>query len=99
TDHEYHIKAELPGIKKEDLKVTFENGLLTIKGERKQEKEEKDKKFHRIERYYGSFARSFSIPDNVDETKLKAEFKEGLLNIYLPKTQKPKSKSTEIALS
>ncbi|HEX5364989.1 MAG TPA: Hsp20/alpha crystallin family protein, partial [Gallionella sp.] len=63
TDIAYLIKAEIPGVKKEDVKVTIEDGMLTIQGERKQEKEEKDKKFHRIERSYGCFMRSFRVPD------------------------------------
>ena len=67
TDNEFVIKAEIPDISKEDVKVTVENGVLTFRGERKQEKEEKGKKFHRIERYYGYFCRSFSLPDNIDD--------------------------------
>src|ERR1700690_1818843 len=86
TDKEYTIKAELPEVNKEDVKVNIENGELTISGERKQEKEEKDKKFHRIERYYGSFMRSFTLPDNVDEANIKAVFKDGMLNLSLPKS-------------
>ena len=70
TDSEYTIKAELPEVKKEDVKVTFHNGVLTIQGERKQEKEEKGKKYHRVERSYGSFFRSFAVPETVDETKV-----------------------------
>ena len=72
TDNEYTIKAEIPEVKKEDVKVTLQDGELTIQGERKQEKEEKDKRYHRIERSYGSFLRSFSLPVNVDESKAKA---------------------------
>lgn len=99
TKNEYHIKVELPEVKKEDVKVSLADGMLQIKGERKLEKEEKDKKFHRIERYYGSFMRSFAIPDNVDESKLKAEYKDGMLNIHLPKSEKVKAKSTEIKIN
>lgn len=97
--NEYHIKVELPEVKKEDVKISLSDGMLHIKGERKLEKEEKDKKFHRIERFYGSFMRSFSVPDNVDEAKLKADYKDGMLNIYLPKSEKAKPKSTEIKIS
>lgn len=77
TDKEFTIKAELPEVKKEDVKVNIENGELCISGERKQEKEEKGKKFHRIERFYGSFMRSFTLPGNVDADNIKAEFKDG----------------------
>src|SRR5215510_14601999 len=66
TDHEYLIKAELPEVKKEDVKVTVENGVLTLEGERRQENEEKGKKFHRVERSDGSFVRSFTLPESVD---------------------------------
>src|SRR5512136_2175008 len=65
TDKEYVIRAELPAVKKEDVQVTLEQGMLTIKGERRQEKEDKNEKFHRVETFYGSFERSFSLPDNV----------------------------------
>ena len=71
---EYVVKAELPEVKKEDVKVTVENGILSITGERKFEKEEKGKKYHRIERSYGSFVRSFSLPDDADSEKVDAKF-------------------------
>ena len=96
TDKEYLIKAELPEVKKEDVKVSVDNGILRIEGERKQEKEEKGKKFHRIERSYGSFLRTFTLPDNVDATKVRADFKDGLLNVRLPKTEQAKPKAIEI---
>ncbi|HJV93678.1 MAG TPA: Hsp20/alpha crystallin family protein [Azonexus sp.] len=99
TDKEFLIKAEIPGVKKEDVKVTIESGMLTIKGERKMEKEEKGKKFHRVERSYGSFVRSFRIPDGVDESKIKAEFKDGVMNVALPKSEKAKSKALEIPVA
>lgn len=99
TDKEFVIKAEIPGVKKEDVKVTIESGMLTIKGERKMEKEEKGKKFHRVERSYGSFVRSFRIPDGVDESKVKAEFKDGVMNVALPKSEKAKSKALEIPVA
>lgn len=98
TDKEFTIKAELPEVNKEDVKVNVENGVLTLSGERKQEKEEKDKKFHRIERFYGSFLRSFTLPSNVDADKVKATFKNGMLNLSLPKSAKSKSKATEIKI-
>ena len=96
TDNEFIIKAEIPGVKKEDVKVTVDSGVLSIRGERKQEKEEKDKKFHRVERYYGSFTRSFTMPDNVDETKIEASFKDGMLNLRIPKTEAAKPKAIEV---
>jgi HSP20 family protein len=96
TDNEFTIKAEIPDVKKEDVKVTVDSGVLTIRGERKQEKEEKDKKFHRVERYYGSFTRSFTLPDNVDESKIEASFKDGMLNLQIPKTEAAKPKAIEV---
>src|SRR4030042_1532524 len=96
TDEAFVIKAEIPEVKKEDVKVTVDNGVLTIRGERKQEKEEKGKKFHRVERYYGSFTRSFTLPDNVDETKVKSSFKDGMLNLQIQKTEKAKPKAIEV---
>ena len=71
TEQECQIKAEIPDVKKEDVKVTVEDGVLTIQGERKHEKEEKGKKYHRIERSYGSFVRTFSLPDVIEEEKVK----------------------------
>ena len=96
TDGEYQIKAEIPDVKKEDVKVTVEDGVLTIQGERKQEKEEKGKRYHRIERSYGSFVRSFSLPDVIDEEKVKAEFKDGVLSLHLPKSEKAMPKAIEV---
>ena len=96
TDGSYQIKAEIPDVKKEDVKVTLEDGVLTIQGERKQEKEEKSKRYHRVERSYGRFVRSFTLPDVVDEEKVKAEFKDGILNLELPKSEKAKPKAIEV---
>jgi HSP20 family protein len=99
TDTAYLIKGEIPGVKREDVKVTIENGMLTIQGERKQEKEETGKKFSRVECSYGSFMRSFQVPDDADEDSVKAEFKDGMLNITLPKSAKGKSKSVDVAVA
>jgi len=95
-DKEYVIKADVPEVDKKDVKISVEEGVLTIQGERKKEKEEKGKKYHRIESSYGSFFRSFTLPENVAEDKLKAEFKDGILFIHLPKTEKPKPKAIEV---
>jgi HSP20 family protein len=96
TDKAFVIKAEIPEVNKEDVKVTIDNGILTIRGERKQEKEEKGKKIHRIERHFGIFTRSFTLPDNVDENKIKASFKDGMLNLHIHKTEEVKPKAIEI---
>ena len=99
TDGEYLIKAELPEVKKEDVKVTVEDGVLTIQGERRQEKEEKGKRYHRVERSYGSFVRSFTLPESVDEAGVKAEYKEGVLHLHLPKSEKVKPKAIDVKVS
>src|SRR5437867_1313118 len=95
-EKEYLIKAELPEMKREDVKVTVENGVLTMSGERKFEKEEKKRKFHRVERGYGTFVRSFTLPDDADASKVKAEFKNGLLTVHLPKSERAKPKQIEV---
>jgi len=97
-DKEYTIKAELPGINKEDVKVTVENGVLSISGERKSEKEEKDKKYHRIERTYGSFVRAFTLPEGTAGDKMNAEFKDGVLKLHLPKDETAKPKTVEVKI-
>jgi HSP20 family protein len=99
TEKEYLVKAELPDLKKEDVKVTVENGYLTIQGERKKETEEKGKKLHRIERFYGNFLRTFALPEYVDEAKVLAEFKDGMLRVRLPKLEKPRPKAIEVKVS
>jgi HSP20 family protein len=95
-EKEYLIKAEVPEVDKKDMKVTIQEGVLTIQGERKQEKEDKGSRFHRVERSYGSFVRSFTLPADVAEDKLKAEFKEGMLLVHLPKTETAKPKAIEV---
>ena len=86
TEKEYLVKADLPEVKKEDVKVEYEDGILTVEGERKLEKEEKGKTFHKIERGYGKFVRRFALPTEVDGTRVSAEFTEGVLNVHLPKS-------------
>ena len=95
-DKEYLIKADLPEMKKDEIKVNVENGVLTVSGERKTEKEEKNKRFHRIERSYGTFMRSFALPEDADGTKVAAEFKEGVLRVHLPKNPVAKPKAIEV---
>lgn len=99
TEKEYVIKAELPEVKKDDVKITVQDGVLTIQGERKSETEDKGRRFHRIERSYGSFVRSFSMPDFVDEAGVSAEFKDGVLNLHLPKTEKARPRAIEVKVS
>lgn len=96
TAEEYLVKAELPDVKKENVKVSVEEGVLRISGERKHEKEEKNKKYHRVERSYGSFMRAFQLPTAIDESKVVAEFKEGMLNVRLPKAERATAKAVEI---
>jgi len=98
-DKEYLIKAELPDVKKEDVKVTAEAGTLTIMGERKFEKEEKGRRYHRVERAYGTFGRSFSLPDDASPAKVSAEFKDGLLTVHLVKDEKAKPQQVEVKVS
>ena len=86
-------------MKREDVKVTVENGVLNITGERKLEKEEKDKKYHRIERSYGNFLRSFTLPDGADGSKVYAEFKDGVLKVHLPKSEKARAKALEVKVA
>jgi HSP20 family protein len=98
-DKEYLIKAELPEMRKEDVKVTAENGVLTISGERKFEKEEKKKKYHRVERGFGTFMRSFALPDDADFSKVNAEFKNGVLRVHVPKSEHAKPKQIEVKVA
>lgn len=95
-DKEYLVKADLPEMKKEEIKVNVEDGVLSVSGERKTEKEEKNKKFHRTERSYGTFLRSFTLPDDADGAKVAAEFKDGMLKVHLPKNTVVKPKAIEI---
>lgn len=98
-EKEFLVKAELPGLKKEEVKVTVEDGVMTVSGERKVEKEEKTKKYHRVERAYGKFERSFTLLENADGTRINAEFKEGVLLVHLPKSEKPASKALDVKIN
>lgn len=99
TDKEYLIKAELPEVRKEDIKVQVENGVLTISGERKQQKEEKSENEIRVESYYGTFSRSFALPDHVEPQSVTAESKDGVLRVRVPKKvpAQPKSITVNVA--
>ena len=98
TDKEYLIRAELPAVKKEDVKVTVDGGMITIAGERKQQKEDKGEKYHRIESSYGSFVRSFTLPDDVNTDAIRCEDKDGVLTVHLPKSEISKSKPKQITV-
>lgn len=95
-DKEFLVKAELPEVKKENVHVTVENGVLTIYGERKFEKEEKNRRYHRVERSFGSFSRSFSLPEGADASKVHAEFKDGILQVHMQKSETAKPKQIEV---
>ena len=94
-DKEYIVKAEIPEMKKEEIKINVHDDVLTVSGERKYEKEEKGKKYHRVERAYGSFMRSFVLPENADGSKISAEYKDGVLKVHLPKSEQAKKKAIE----
>jgi len=97
-DKEYLVKIDLPDVRKEDVKVFFDEGVLTVRGERRVEKEEKGEKVHRTERFYGSFERSFVLPEDVDAKLIRAESKEGVLTLTLPKLATPKAKPLAITV-
>ena len=96
TDQEYLIRAELPDVKKEDVRVTIEDGMLTVSGERKQKLEENKEKFHRVESFYGNFSRSFSLPENADITATRADSKDGIITVHVPKARVEVKKLKEI---
>lgn len=98
TPEAYTLHAELPSMKKEDIKLTVEDGVLTLTGERKLEREEKNKTYHRVERSYGRFQRSFTLPTAVDETKVAASYDNGVLNVLIPKAAPPPPKMKEIKI-
>ena len=90
------ITAELPGFKENEIEIQTENGMLTLRGERKFEKESEGKNFHRVERSYGQFVRTFSLPNNVDREKIQAKFQDGLLKVELPKREDAKPRTIKI---
>ncbi len=95
-DNEYVVRLELPGVKKDDVKITMRENVLTISGEKRQEKETGEASHHRVERVYGSFQRSFTLPTNVKADRIDAEYKDGVLNITLPKAEEAKPKQIEV---
>jgi HSP20 family protein len=96
SDHEYLVKAEVPDVKNEDVKVSVKDGILTIRGERKYEKRTDNEKVHLIERSFGSFSRSFTLPKDANAEKVNAEFKNGVLSVVIPKREEVKPKEIEV---
>ncbi|MBU6182232.1 MAG: Hsp20/alpha crystallin family protein [Verrucomicrobia bacterium] len=99
NDKEYTIKAELPEVKKENVKVELENGSIRISGERKLEKQETGRRFHRLERSYGAFERTFTLPEGTERKGVSAEFRDGLLKVHLPKGESAQRKALEIPVA
>jgi len=95
-EENYYLEAEIPGLSEKEVEVYVENGVLTLKGEKKEESEKKEGRVHRTERYYGRFSRSFTIPENVAEDKIKARSENGMLKLTLPKGEETKPKRVEI---
>jgi HSP20 family protein len=98
-NEEIVLKAELPGLQREDIDLRVENNTLTLRGERKRDTEIKQEQYHRVERSYGAFSRSFSLPSRIDTEKVRAEFKEGVLSIKLPVKAEAKPRQIEVAVS
>jgi len=98
TEQEYLIRAELPAVKKEDVQVTLDDGIITIKGERRQQSDDKSEKFHRVESFYGSFERSFALPDNVSADTIRCDSKDGVLTVHIPKAKVQKSQPKQISV-
>jgi HSP20 family protein len=96
TDGAYHLKAEMPGMKKEDVRISIVDNILTVSGEKKSETRTDKKKVHRLERNYGAFQRSFSLPARIQADRVEASFKEGVLEITVPKSEEAKPKEVEI---
>ena len=93
------IKAELPGIRKEDVKVSVQDGVLTLQGERNYENTTDDDKRHRVERFYGHFSRSFTLPEHVDDENIQANYQDGVLQLTLPKQEKAKPRAIEVEVN
>ena len=99
TEKAYLVRADLPEVKKDDVKLTHENGVLTIEGERRQEKREENEKFHRVESSYGRFARRFTLPEDAQEDGIEASFKDGSLSVVIPKAAPKRPKARQISVS
>lgn len=98
-DNEYVVKVELPGVSKDDVNITMQDSVLTIRGEKNEEKETKESSYHRVERSYGSFQRSFTLPTTVNSDKVDASYKDGILIISLPKVEEAKPKQIEVKVT
>ena len=99
TDNELVLKADVPGVDEKEIDIRIENGTLLLKGERKFERDEKNKGFHRLERSYGSFVRYFTVPETVDTDNVKADFKQGVLTVVLPKKEVAKPKAIKVQVN
>ncbi len=95
-ENEYTVKMDLPGVKKEDVKITLESNILTIRGEKKQEKESREGNYHRAERSYGCFQRSFTLPTTVKSDRIDALYKDGILTVTLPKDEEAKPRQIDV---
>ena len=95
-NHEFVVKAELPQVRREDINLTFENNVLTVRGERKFDEEVRRDSYHRIERQYGAFSRSFSVPATIDAARISASFKDGVLTVRLPQREEMKPKQITV---
>jgi len=99
TEQEIVLKADLPEVKLEDVDIRVENNTLTVKGERRMENEVKEDNYHRVERYYGGFARTFSLPNTVDAEKIRADYNDGVLRITMPKREEAKPKQIKVSVN
>jgi len=97
-EDKYSLHLDLPGVKKEDVKITFNNGQIAISGERNFEKEEKNSKYHHVERAFGKYYRAFNLPEKIIEDRIDAEFKDGILKITIPKAEEAKPKQIEVKI-
>ncbi len=98
TDQEFVIRASLPAVRKEDVKVTVDGEMITIKGERKQHKDDKTEKYHRVESFFGAFERSFTLPQNVNADAIRCESRDGVLTVHIPKAAPEKAKAKQITV-
>ncbi len=96
TPHAYLVRLELPGLAAQDVKVSLDSHVLSVAGERRQEERDKQTRYHRVESAYGSFLRRFTLPDDVDEQKLRAEFRDGILSVHVPKAEHAQPRAIEV---